>query len=238
MRIFNKLERPFLLVSLITLNNLMAPIAAIAEETIPIPPRRPDVLSVSPAYIEELRNRGKKHLEDKENHQNFSRPASGDTFINEDLEREITKIDSVELLRILEPSHTLAAFVPTPAHKPSLNVIEPAAQEDDPETTLVSFTLQPKQIALDKNLHYFLEKHALRILNEDKNLEIHIHAYATPIPGEAYSDVRLSLARALEVRSFLIDKKIEASRLKLTPVGHDKDDGSNDRIDLVFMAKE
>ncbi len=230
MRIFNTLERPFLLVSLIALSNLITPLAAIAEETIPIPPRRPDVLNVSPAYIEELRNR--------ENHQNVYSPASDVTFTNEDLEREITKIDSAELFRILKPNHTLAAFAPTPAHKPLLNAIEPAAQEDEPETTLVSFTLKPKQITLDKNLHYFLEKHALRILNEDKNLEIHIHAYATPIPGEAYSDVRLSLARALEVRSFLIDKNIEASRLKLTPVGHDKDDGSNDRIDLVFMAKE
>lgn len=230
MRIFNTLERPFLLVSLITLSNLISPLAAIAEETIPIPPRRPDVLSVSPAYIEELRNR--------ENHLDVYSPPSNDTFINENLEREITKIDRTELFRILEPSNALAAFAPTPAHKPSLNTIEPASQEDSPETTLVSFTLKPKQITLDKNLHYFLEKHALRILNEDKNLEIHIHAYATPIPGEAYSDVRLSLARALEVRSFLIDKNIKASRLKLTPVGHDKDDGSNDRIDLVFIAKE
>lgn len=216
--------------SLILLSNLIAPFTAFAEESIPIPPRRPDVMSVSPAYIEELRNRA--------NNPDVYHPASYDTFINKDLEREITQIDRTELFRILEPNHTLATLVPTPPHKPSLNAIEPAAQDDGPETTLVSFTLKPKQITLDKNLRYFLEKHALRILNEDKNIEIHIHAYATPIAGEAYSDVRLSLARALEIRSFLIDKKIEASRLKLTPVGHDKENGSNDRIDLIFKAKD
>ncbi|PCI56768.1 MAG: hypothetical protein COB36_00375 [Alphaproteobacteria bacterium] len=216
--------------SLILLSNLIAPLTAFAEESIPIPPRRPDVLSVSPAYIEELRNRAKNP--------DVYRPASQDTFINENLEREIAQIDRTELFRILEPNHRLATLAPTPPHKPSLNAIEPAAQDDGPETTLVSFTLNPKQITLDKNLRYFLEKHALRILNEDKNLEIHIHAYATPIAGEAYSDVRLSLARALEIRSFLIDKKIEASRLKLTPVGHDKENGSNDRIDLIFRAKD
>ena len=225
--------------SLILLNNLITPLAAFAEESIPIPSRRPNVMNVSPAYIEELRNRENTP---KPKNQDLSKSTWDDLWVDEDLETEISRVDSTELLSILESNQKYASLVPTPAHKPLLNaLIEPAAGdegEDEPETTLVSFTLQPEQIALDKNLHYFLEKHALRILNEDKSLEIHIHAYATPIAGEAYSDVRLSLARALEVRSFLIDKKIEASRLKLTPVGHDKEDGSNDRIDLVFMAKE
>ncbi len=112
-----------------------------------------------------------------------------------------------------QPVRKPIIIAPTPQIKPSLNNdIEPSAGQEEPETTLVSFALQPDQISLDKNLQYFLEKHALDILNQDKNINIHINAYATPISGEEYSDVRISLARALEVRSFLIERNINANR--------------------------
>lgn len=238
MKIYKTFKRPFLLISLILLNNLIAPLAAIAEESIPIPPKRPDVLSVSPAYIEELRNRGKSHIEINAE-KAPPPPISKDKLPSKDIESKITKINSAELINILEPHTQSTSFIPKPAYKPSFNArIEPAAQKGEPETTLVSFALQPEQISLDENLRYFLEKHAVRILREDKSLEIQIHAYATPIEGEVYSDIRISLARALEIRSFLIDKNIEASRLKLTPVGRDSKNNNNNRIDLIFITKE
>lgn len=137
------------------------------------------------------------------------------------------------------PSRKPIAQAPIPENKPSLiNFIEPSSGQKNSETTLVSFALKPNQVSLDENLHYFLEKHALDILNQDKNLTIHINAYAPAIEGEEYSDVRLSLARALEVRSFLIKRNIDASRLKLTPIGHAPKSGTKDRIDLIFKAKE
>ncbi|MGH1378319.1 MAG: OmpA family protein [Alphaproteobacteria bacterium] len=138
-----------------------------------------------------------------------------------------------------QPIRKPIIFAPTPKVKPFLNnTIEPSAGQEEPETTLVSFALQPDQISLDKNLQYFLEKHALDILNQDENINIHINAYATPISGEEYSDVRISLARALEVRSFLIERNINANRLKLTPFGYASKSSTKNRIDLIFTATD
>lgn len=225
--------------SLILLNGLIASPAAIAEERIPIPSRRPDVMSVSPAYIEELRNREKQQVSPPISEHHVLQSTSQGMILDEDGMTTLATIDGADLFNILAPISIATVLIPTPPHKPSLNeMIEPTAQEEDQETTLVSFTLKAKQVSLDKNLRFFLEKHAVRILNENKKLEIQIHAYATPIEGEAYSDVRISLARALEVRSFLIDKNIEASRLKLTPLGHNGKNNSNDRIDLIFIDRK
>lgn len=135
------------------------------------------------------------------------------------------------------PDRKPISLAPVPQNKPLLNNIEPSSGKEDAQTTLVSFTLQPNQVSLDENLHYFLEKHALKILEQDKRLTIHINAYATGIEGEEYSDVRLSLARALEVRSFLIDRNVDASRLKLTPIGNAPNSGTKNRIDLIFKVK-
>ncbi|PCJ99693.1 MAG: hypothetical protein COA45_02420 [Zetaproteobacteria bacterium] len=240
MRLYKTLGQSFLFITLIFIGNSTISIAAKAEETIPIPPKRPNVLSVSPAYIEELRNR-ELTLAGKTNKEPDSYTTTQNNQPAETIDTQPTTLDAEQLVNILEPlqDNTLPS-APIPRYKPSLldKNIEPAAQEKSQETTLVSFALKPRQVSLDKNLRYFLEKHAIRILTEDKSLEIQIHAYATPIEGESYSDVRISLARALEIRSFLIDKNIEPSRLKLTPVGHDKKNGSNDRIDLIFVTKE
>ena len=66
-------------------------------------------------------------------------------------------------------------------------------------------------------------------------MSMQIHAYATPVDNTEYSDVRLSLARALEVRSFLIKHDVDPTRLKLSPLGADDKNNSDDRIDLVFI---
>ena len=101
-----------------------------------------------------------------------------------------------------------------------------------------SFALNPAQLHLDSNIESFLKDHAIGLLNNNKNLRMGIHAYATPIDNKDFSDIRLSLARALEVRSFLIQHGTDPSRLKLTPMGADEKNNSDDRIDLLLISAE
>lgn len=169
----------------------------------------------------------------------------------EKVRQEKTEIaKTADQIKITKPAFKK---IPIPKHKPvqdaadELNNIETSAGTDiqnddnyegDENTTLVSFALKPEQIKLDPNLEMFLQEHALKLFHENKNMRMEIQAYATSVEGEQHSDVRISLARALEVRSFLIKNKIQASRLKLNPMGTDKSNATDNRIDLLFISDE
>ncbi len=146
-------------------------------------------------------------------------------------EREEIKTDK-DKTDITNPVKTVTA-------KPE---IEPAAGEEDQspqspkieKSKLISFYLEPEQIKLDENLSTFLRDHALKLMQEDNDLEIEIRSHATAIKDEKHSDARISLARALEVRTFLMNHKIDPSRLKLKP---SSDYDNTDRIDLTFVKR-
>ncbi len=234
------------MISIIYLSSIL-PSIAYASESVPLPPKRPSKMSVSPAYIEELRNRSTLTPK-KVNNKGEENPKT-------ELESDIVRITSANLAEILEGNpkskNKPKQFIPTPSYKPEIfNNIEPAAaptntpeklaknDNADNQTTLVSFSLHPKQTNLDKNLELFLTKHAITLLRRNKELKMEIQAYATEIQGQPHSDVRISLARALEVRRFLISNNINPSRLKLSPEGKDNNSENSDRIDLLFIKKQ
>lgn len=132
-----------------------------------------------------------------------------------------------EVLDILDGK---SKSVPIPPHKP---VAASEAEEDN--KTLISFALQPSVIALDDDIVSFLKGHALKLFNENQDMTMQINAYATEIVGEKHSSIRISLARALEVRKWLMDNNISPSRLKLSHMSGDSDAAKVDRIDLILI---
>ncbi len=227
-------------------------------QTIPIPKKRPKIMSVSPAFLEELKNRDSspvgKHI--RLNDQNSKAaelnaiepsaspgPLPPSAFQNNvDLDN-LVSLDQKDIVDMIEPTKksSKASFrkqsIPIPRHKPKRRTMQTSAEAQD-EGTLVSFALQPGQINLDENLRNFLQDHALRLFNQKSNLTMEIQAYATATDSEPHGDVRVALARALEVRSFLINQNVSPNRLKLTPKGQDQAGAGNDRIDLLFFEQE
>ncbi len=206
---------------------------ALSEDSIPVPPRRPDILNVSPAYIEQLMNRNVTGRQDQ-NLADITPSGHGDRE-HDDLDHlvDLNKADILDILDNKQVKHveTLKKTVPIPSEKPKTT-----EELEDDKTTLVSFALKPDQVALDKNLEGFLQTHAINLFTENKGLTMEIHAYAQAAAGQQHSDVRVSLARALEVRSFLIQRDIAPSRLKIMPMGRDANNDSHNRIDLIFIA--
>jgi len=70
--------------------------------------------------------------------------------------------------------------------------------------------------------------------SRDSKIKLDIQAYAETKNGDSNSNVRLSLARALEVRKYLMKQGVSPSRLKLSAIGRDEDSTNKNRIDLVF----
>lgn len=196
---------------------LFFPAIASAEETVPIPQKRPKVLSVSPEYIEQLKNRDQVKI---------TAPIA-EMFIDLTYPEALANIEPASGVETYEKNIELAS-IPIPGYKPKKPKTKTAER-------LVSFSLPPQEIDLNLNLETFLKTHALDWFKQNSNLKLDIQAYATTPENTQSSNTRIALARALEVRKFLLANNIEPSRLKLTPIGQDQNNAPNDRIDLVFI---
>lgn len=210
----------------------------------PIPPERPKILHVSPEYIKKLieeRNIKAQPLETEvKTTEEVIPPPQPTEIIEKDIAPNIavpvdkqpldkTTIQETTRQEVLNILDGKKKNVPLPPEKPILT------QETELEKTLISFSLKPSEVMLDENIISFLKDHALNLFNKNKDMTMEINAYATPTKGEEHSAIRISLARSLEVRKWLMDNNISPSRLKLNSSRDDNDIESDDRIDLILV---
>lgn len=84
-------------------------------------------------------------------------------------------------------------------------------------------------------------KAELRVLadrmNHEQGMKIHLLAYAAGDDSNPSQARRLSLSRALEVRAFLIDQGIPASRVEVKALGHRVPSGPADRVDVSVSQR-
>ncbi len=74
------------------------------------------------------------------------------------------------------------------------------------------------------------------VLNQDDKFRLQLKAYASDHGSSASHARRLSLTRALAVRSFLIKKGIRSTRIDVRALGDRSENGKIDRVD-VFLVK-
>lgn len=67
------------------------------------------------------------------------------------------------------------------------------------------------------------------------NQRLQLRAYAVGADGSRSSARRLSLARALAVRSYLMDKDIRPTRVDVRALGSETDRTPIDRVDMIFI---
>jgi outer membrane protein OmpA-like peptidoglycan-associated protein len=72
-------------------------------------------------------------------------------------------------------------------------------------------------------------------LGDLKDTRLQVRAYATGEDGNTSSARRISLSRALSVRSYLMDKGIKPNRIDVRALGTETDHGPLDRVDMVFV---
>jgi outer membrane protein OmpA-like peptidoglycan-associated protein len=74
-------------------------------------------------------------------------------------------------------------------------------------------------------------------LKKDDKLRLQLFAYARGGEGSSNNPRRLSLSRALAVRSELIDEGIVGRRIEVRAEGDRYKDGPPDRVDMILTAR-
>ncbi|MBU0888745.1 MAG: OmpA family protein [Alphaproteobacteria bacterium] len=77
----------------------------------------------------------------------------------------------------------------------------------------------------------------LQRLKADEALRVQLLAYAAGDGGSSSQARRISLSRALAVRSYLIDQGIRSTRMDVRALGDTNKDGSPDRVDVRVIGR-
>ena len=75
---------------------------------------------------------------------------------------------------------------------------------------------------------------AALVANTDRRLQL--NAYAGGTPETVSAARRLSLSRALAVRSFLIEAGVRSTRIDVRALGLADDDGPPERVDILLLG--
>ena len=74
-------------------------------------------------------------------------------------------------------------------------------------------------------------------LGQDETLRLQLKAYASDSGDSAAQARRLSLSRALAVRSELIEQGVRSTRIDVRALGIARDGGAPDRVDIVTLDR-
>jgi outer membrane protein OmpA-like peptidoglycan-associated protein len=88
---------------------------------------------------------------------------------------------------------------------------------------------------LDSQIIFTLQSQILPLLKNHPGWRLRINAFASPVDSEPISARRISLARALTVRSWLLDKGVAARRMDVRAAGLETGREPPDRVDMVFL---
>lgn len=127
----------------------------------------------------------------------------------------------------------IAAIEPA-AGNASAQIPRPPPQEKY-EEDYVSLKYPPGASEPNEEALTQIQKDVLTQLEDNPGWRVQIQAFASPA-GEGVSNARrISLSRALAVRTWLMDKGIEASRMDVRALGAESDRQPLDRVDMVLF---
>ncbi len=136
------------------------------------------------------------------------------------------------------PPEIAAAITEKPAE-----VVEPVAKngprppkpQAQDEQAYVSVPFSEGLTEIDGQITGAIEKRILPILNKNPSWKLQIQAFASPVKDGASSARKASLARALSVRTYLLGKGIDATRMDVRALGAESDRDPMDRVDLIVF---
>ncbi len=216
-------------------------VLAAQPTNVPIPQKRPDSLSVTSSFVEKKKAEPAKtvNLQNKKT----DMPALPAGAVDSEMltEEVLLEPKPKEVLKSIEkPVRDLTDYGNKPVDIKPKNDLTLASA---PEVQVIQksdgrFILEFPQgeTELDGAQQNALKDSVLQKLSSTPALRLQIQAYASPADNSQSSARRVSLTRALSVRSWLVEKGIEPSRMDVRALGTQTNVEPLDRIDLVFLS--
>jgi outer membrane protein OmpA-like peptidoglycan-associated protein len=115
--------------------------------------------------------------------------------------------------------------------------LTPAKNQSEAITkaTTASLFFIPEQDELSSEMKKTIEQNVIPKLLQDKTLRIEIKSYADAPDKSPSSARRLSLSRALALRTYLLSRKIDSYRMDVRALGNSTSTLPVDRIDVSFI---
>jgi len=147
-----------------------------------------------------------------------------------------------------DPFAQLDEMLAEPVAPEEIEVPEPDMSLDDAEVASLPEAAPAPDAGADLRLLFEPDSDAMTEADEaelaalagslagNDNQRIQLRAYASSSDGTASTARRLALARALQVRAYLIENGIRSTRIDVRALGNKiEDDGPVDRIDVVLV---
>ncbi len=143
-----------------------------------------------------------------------------------------------------------AVPAPAPSEAPETTLGEPDATVEPAEPTqTAALTTPPEITALDSPLRLLFERDEVELpdgardrlapialkLQDEPNARLQLQAFAVGSEDSASQARRVSLARALAVRSYLIERGVRSTRIDVRALGAPEDEGPPDRVDIILI---
>lgn len=126
---------------------------------------------------------------------------------------------------------------PEPETAPAETPVETAARPDvQLEMSSYRILFDAKSATISDSARAPLEELSTK-MKESEDLRVQLLAYAEGSAETASQARRLSLSRALAVRSFLINEGVRSTRMDVRALGNKIESGPADRVDAVLIAR-
>ncbi len=124
--------------------------------------------------------------------------------------------------------------VATPAPEPVVAALTPDAAPMSDETLSIPFAGGSSELpgGAERNLRAIADQ-----LAANDSLRAQVKAYADGSTGSASTARRLSLSRALAVRSILIELGVRSTRIDVRALGDRNEGGAPDRVDILVINR-
>lgn len=137
----------------------------------------------------------------------------------------------------LTENRTQLASLPQTAQQDKIPRLPP--KDDSYEQDYITLPFAPETADLTEEISRALSTNVIPKLTMNQNWRLQIQAFASAQDRGGISGARrMSLSRALSIRSFLLDQGIEPHRMDVRALGIKTDRTPLDRVDLVFFDPE
>ena len=157
------------------------------------------------------------------------KPTAGERMIDQALQQRMVDAGKDDIKAILDGGQ---ASDKAPLTK-TASLDKKAAKKEDP----ISMEFKGRLTNLQSDQEVALKSDILPRLKANPAQRLQIQAFASHNSNEESEARRISLARALAVRAYLLENGIDPSRMDVRALGSNTTAKMSDRVDLVFLGQ-